>query len=207
MTPEIKKGKYIYYHCTGYSGDCDNVYVREESLSELLGDVVKQVYIDREQVEDIRTALLASQKDKVDYHKSSVQALQDREKHLVQLIDRAYEDKLSGSVTEDLWNRKSAAWENELANVRLQQRAHQGANSNYYEFGVQILELANKAYSLFLQQESHEKRRLLNTLLSNCTFYRGTLCPTYKTPFDILAKGSSFESKRGRRGSNSRPPT
>ena len=113
-----------------YRGDFDNVHACEESFSALLGDAVKQVYMDREQVEDIRTASLASQKDKVDYHRLAVQVLQAREKQLMQSIDRAYEDKLGGSVTEDFWNRKSAAWENELANIRLQLRAHQGANSD-----------------------------------------------------------------------------
>jgi hypothetical protein len=34
-----------------------------------------------------------------------------------------------------------------------------------------------------------ERRRLLDTVLSNCTFDRGTLCPTYTKPFDVLAKG------------------
>jgi hypothetical protein len=32
---------------------------------------------------------------------------------------------------------------------------------------------------------------LLKTLLSNCTFDRGTLCPTYRKPFDLFAEGST----------------
>jgi hypothetical protein len=39
-------------------------------------------------------------------------------------------------------------------------------------------------------QNAHEQARLLKTLLSNCTFDRGTLCPTYRKPFDLLAQGS-----------------
>gem|GEM_PF-3708902 len=39
----------------------------------------------------------------------------------------------------------------------------------------------------------------LDTLLSNCTFYRGSLCPTYRKPFDILAKGSEIQSMRAKR--------
>ncbi len=40
MTAEIKKGKYVYYRCTGFKGRCGNAYVREERLAELLGDVI-----------------------------------------------------------------------------------------------------------------------------------------------------------------------
>ena len=30
---ELKKGRYVYYHCTGGRGRCGNTYVREEDLS------------------------------------------------------------------------------------------------------------------------------------------------------------------------------
>jgi Recombinase zinc beta ribbon domain/Recombinase len=33
MTAEIKKARYIYYHCTGFRGNCGNTYIREEELS------------------------------------------------------------------------------------------------------------------------------------------------------------------------------
>jgi site-specific DNA recombinase len=32
MVGEIKKQRYVYYHCTGYKGKCDEPYVREEVL-------------------------------------------------------------------------------------------------------------------------------------------------------------------------------
>ena len=37
MTAELKKGKYVYYRCTGFKGRCGNAYIRQEELSELLG--------------------------------------------------------------------------------------------------------------------------------------------------------------------------
>ena len=30
MTAELKKGKYIYYRCTGFKGHCGNTYIRQE---------------------------------------------------------------------------------------------------------------------------------------------------------------------------------
>jgi hypothetical protein len=75
-------------------------------------------------------------------------------------------------------------------------KAHESANINYYETSSEILELANRAYDLYLRQNTQEQRALLNTLLSNCAFYRGTVCPTYKKPFDILARTAEFKTKR-----------
>ena len=111
-------------------------------------------------------------------------------------MDRAYEDKLSAKISDAMWERKSAEWESDLIDIQHKIRAHESANTNYYKTGVAILELANNAYDMYLQESREEQRKLLNTLLSNCTIYRGTICPTYNKPFDILAKGSARIAKR-----------
>lgn len=40
MTAELKKGRYVYYRCTGFRGRCGNTYIRQEQLSDLLGATV-----------------------------------------------------------------------------------------------------------------------------------------------------------------------
>src|SRR5438270_771689 len=40
-----RSGKYVYYHCTDFRGNCDNSYIREERLAELLGDVIRPIQI------------------------------------------------------------------------------------------------------------------------------------------------------------------
>lgn len=42
----MKKGKYVYYHCTGGRGKCDQPYVREEVLDSKLAEIVKAIQID-----------------------------------------------------------------------------------------------------------------------------------------------------------------
>ena len=32
LVGELKKGRYVYYHCTGYRGKCPEPYTREEAL-------------------------------------------------------------------------------------------------------------------------------------------------------------------------------
>jgi hypothetical protein len=46
-------------------------------------------------------------------------------------------------------------------------------------------------------QNSAEQRRLLETVLSNCTFDRGTICPTYSTPLDLFVRGNETGDWRG----------
>lgn len=197
MTAEIKKGKYIYYHCTGYHGKCGNTYVRQEVLDGLFGDALAQIRIGSDVVEDIKRALKDSKRDQTEHRQKSTKALKSRQSRLQSMIDNAYEDKLNGTITAELWSRKSAEWEDELVSVRQELAALENASMDYYQLGVQILELANSAYDKYLKQSAEQKAQLVRTILSNSTFTRGTLCPTYKKPFDILAEGASFKSKRG----------
>jgi len=48
LTAETKKGRYVYYHCTGYRGRCGNSYIRQEELAVRLGAVVEHIQIPTE---------------------------------------------------------------------------------------------------------------------------------------------------------------
>ncbi|MFQ5902032.1 MAG: recombinase family protein [Thermodesulfobacteriota bacterium] len=63
ITAEIKKSKYIYYHCTGFKGKCGEPYLREETLEEKFGDPLKYFRIDRERFQWIKEALKLSHEE------------------------------------------------------------------------------------------------------------------------------------------------
>ncbi len=86
--------------------------------------------------------------------------------------------------------------------IQIKMKAHQGANKNYLEDGVRILELANKAYSQYVRQNTHEKARLLKILLSNCLLKDGSPCPTYRKPFDLIAETVKTKDWLGDEDSN-----
>jgi hypothetical protein len=46
------------------------------------------------------------------------------------------------------------------------------------------------AYSSYVAKNPHEQERLMNTLVSNSAFDRGSFSPTNVKPFDVFAKGS-----------------
>jgi hypothetical protein len=105
-------------------------------------------------------------------------------------IDRAYEDRLSGHVSDDLWHRKTQQWEQELADIRRDTALHESASHDYAARGSKILELAQTAPAQFVTQNPAEQARMLKMLLSNCTFDRGSLSVAWVKPFDLLARGN-----------------
>ena len=116
--------------------------------------------------------------------------LQQQQLLLRSKLDRVYEDRLSDAIPEELWNSKSAALQDELRQVRTEMERHEVASQASETAGLQILELAQTAYSSYVAKNPHEQARLIKTLVSNSTFDRGSLSPTYVKPFDVFAKGS-----------------
>ena len=45
MVGEVKKKRYVYYHCTGYRGKCPEPYTREEVLAEQLAAGLRELVI------------------------------------------------------------------------------------------------------------------------------------------------------------------
>ncbi len=60
-------------------------------------------------------------------------------------LDRAHDDRLAGRIADELWLRKSAEWEAELASVRRETAKQEKASHDYGATGSKILELAKNA--------------------------------------------------------------
>lgn len=205
FTAETKKGQYVYYHCTGHRGPCGNTYVREEELVRQFGEILKQIHIPTELAGKLATVLRESQADKEKFTRASMLRLQQQQMLLRSKLDRVYEDRLSDQIPEDLWTSKSAELQEELRRVRAEMERHEAASQAYEAAGLQILELAQTAYSSYVTRNPHEQARLVKTLVSNSTFDRGSLSPTYIKPFDVFAKGVKTGDWLLRLDSNQQP--
>ncbi len=51
---------------------------------------------------------------------------------------------------------------------------------------ARILELAHKAYFLYLKQTPEEQAKLLKIVVSNCSIDAVNVYPTYRKPFDLI---------------------
>jgi hypothetical protein len=103
--------------------------------------------------------------------------------------------------------RKSAEWETELATVTAELSAFERPATSFVATGERIIEVAKRAGILYKTQDPAEQRRVLDSVLSNCTFDRGSVCPTYKKPFDLFVRGNETGEWRGRRDSNPSCPS
>ena len=120
--------------------------------------------------------------------------------------DQAYCDKLDGRITEDFWQRKSNEWQQEEQQALLALNGLQEVSRDRGLTAGRILELANKAYFLYVRQNPVEQGKLLKIVLSNCAIDGANLYPTYRKPFDLICKAAKNEEWSGREDLNLRPP-
>jgi site-specific DNA recombinase len=130
------------------------------------------------------------------HHREALVDLQDQYERLQKRLDAIYLDKLDGEITREFYEKKSNQWRREQEDILRRIEKHQDANRAYLDEGISILELAQQAVILYEKQTPHEKRRLLNFVLSNSTWKDGRLIPNYRIPFDLLAVTNSEYQKQ-----------
>jgi hypothetical protein len=83
-------------------------------------------------------------------------------------MDQAYTDKLDGKISEEFWSRKAGEWQAEEQQIQTALKGLKQAQADRILDGIRILELANKAYFLYLKQTPAEQAKLFRIVLSNC---------------------------------------
>jgi site-specific DNA recombinase len=186
MVGELKKDRYIYYHCTGYKGRCDEPYVREEILEKQFSEMLGRLEV----LAWVRDALRASHADEKREHEAAMGRLRAEYDRLQARMHAMYVDKLDGKVDGAFFERMSAEWQAQQDYCLREIERHQTADRSYLEEGVRLLELARSAQRLFAGQGAREKHRLLNFVVSNSTWKGKKLEVTLRQPFDALAEST-----------------
>ena len=202
---ELKKGKYVYYRCSGYRGKCLLPRFREEQIAERLGQIIKDIHIPDEVVARIEQSLNRTKLQQRDRTASERARLEERLKEVSRRMDQAYTDKLDGKIPEDFWQRKMIEWKAEEQKIKIAVAGLQTRNHDRIGDAKRILELANKAYFLYLTRKPAEQARLLRKVLLNCAIDATSLYPTYRKPFDIIFGRAKREEWSGRADLNCRP--
>ncbi len=208
LVAEKKKGKYVYYHCTGNKGKCAEPYAREEVLEECFADLLKGLVFDDEVMDWVTDALHQSHADEKRFRDQSIARLQAEHGKIQNRLDKLYEDRLDGFIEPAFFERKTQEWRQTQRRLTDQIAEHEDANHDYFKDGVRLLELSKKAYFLFKKQNQSEKRKLLDFVCSNSTWKDRTLTVTFRQPFDILAVTNSAwqrEKAAGATSSDLRP--
>ncbi len=161
---EIKKQRYVYYHCTGYADKCQGnpascrrKHVREEALEAQFTELLGRLRFDDEVLEWVREALHASHADERREHEEAIRRHQAEYKRLDERIHAMYVDKLDGLVDAAFFERMSNQWREEQNRCLREIERLQAADRSYMDEGVQLLELARTTRKGCSQSRSRAK--------------------------------------------------
>ena len=120
VSGEIKKGKYIYYSCTGAKRPCEqkHKYIRESVIERQIVEAIERIKIDEKQKSWIQTVLAESFKDEQKYTKTMLNSLNKQKEILSKRIETIYLDKLDGKITEEFWLQKHEEWSASLSKIQ-----------------------------------------------------------------------------------------
>jgi DNA invertase Pin-like site-specific DNA recombinase len=161
VTAEIQKQKYIYYHCTRYKGKCALPFMREEEVSHNLGQILQDIYIPDDVLAQLQASLTEDQHCAQSAKKEQREKLQARLTSVRKRIDQAYMDKLDGTISAEFWQRMTAEWQMEEQQILLAMQGLEQASADTFLNAKKTLELANRAYSLYVTQKPAEQAKLL----------------------------------------------
>jgi hypothetical protein len=150
---------------------------------------------DDDVLEWVRDALHASDADERRELEEAIRRHQTEFKRLQDRINPMYVDKLDGLIETAFFERMSNQWCEEQNRCQREIERRQNADKSYKDEGIALLDLARNAQRLFAAQEPREKRRLLNFLLSNCTWEDGEAVSTFREPFDMLAETAADSNR------------
>jgi len=205
VTAEIKRERYTYYRCTGYRGKCALPYLREDEVGDRLGQVLKDIHIPDAILAQLQESLLNARRQREALAREQQERYNQRLGQISRRMDLAYQDRLDGKISEQFWIKKSTEWQQEEMQVRESLRSLENVPPERYLNASCILELANKAYFLYVRQDHAKRAKLLKLVLSNCGIDAVSLYPTYRKPFDLIFQKAKTEEWRARGDSNSRP--
>jgi site-specific DNA recombinase len=198
VTAEIKKERYTYYRCTGFRGRCGLPYFREEELGDRLGQILKDIHIPDNILAQLQESLLNNKRREEGIRRQEVERLVQRLAQAHRRMDQAYQDKLDGKISEEFWMRRSTEWQAEENQIRASMQGLEMARPERLLDAARILELANKAYFLYVKQNHSERAKLLKMVLSNCGIDAVSIYPTYRKPFDLIFQRAKTEEWRAR---------
>ncbi|MDR2856323.1 MAG: recombinase family protein, partial [Novosphingobium sp.] len=186
MVGEIKKGRYIYYHCTGFKGKCGEPYVRQEVVEEQFKEALGRLHIDEKVFALIQRAIREGHDDERRERDERVERLRGEADRLLQRLDTLYIDKLEGRITTEHHDRLANVWREERSRCLRDVESLFGAEDSMVDDGLALLDFARNAASGFEKWQLADKRNGLKMLLSNCSWANQKIHVEFRQPFAML---------------------
>ena len=219
LVGEIKKKRYVYYHCTGYRGKCPEPHTREEVLERQFTDSLHDLIIPPPVLEWLQAELITSDVNAQAAREQLLRRDQAELERLQKRLDVLYDDRLDERIDASTYDQKAAEVRQQQERARRRVADAQAITLPPATQAVDLMALTSKAADLFLEQPGTEQRKLLRLVLETANWKGGELRMSFREPFSqirltnrashtnngcLAANGSDSDMWRRKRDSNPR---
>jgi site-specific DNA recombinase len=192
MSPEIKKGKYIYYSCTNAKGICHREYINEETLLKPIYEVLDAFESIPEEVQaKLVEELRNTSEMETLYHKKQIKRLRGASEVIQTKKERLLDRHLDGSITSDDYTKKLNQLHSEQQKLNIELEEYMKGDYEYHLHVGTVLSISRRAKEIFESSEIDEKRAILRYLLQNPTVKGKKLSFTLASPFNLVLEVAS----------------
>jgi site-specific DNA recombinase len=197
VTAELKKERYVYYHCAAPRSECARPFVNEKKLVTEFAQMLDRLHFDAKRLawaaDELRREAGRDREARV----VAIRQLEVDRARLQRRLDVLYDDRLDGRIDSAAYDRRAQDTQGQLRELDAALDAHRTSDEDFIADGIALLEVAAHAGEIFREREGFDQRRLLDFVLSNCEWKPGHLDYTFRQPFGLIADAVGTAPAKG----------
>lgn len=182
---ELQKGR-VYYRC--HTKACVKTSVREDDIASLLDEKLRALVFNDAEKAEMLARIGELKASWVEHREQEMQSLTLQIDQLTERLNRTTDAYLEGVLDREAFEERKAALVTERRALTDRRADYEANRASVPDELRKFVELAGAAYSLYCGAITTKKRRLLRTVMSNCTIDQKRLDITWQNPFRFVAE-------------------
>ncbi len=194
MVAERKKGKYVYYHCTGRRGKCPEPYTPQDVLVDHFAGVLGELVISEEVLSWLAEAVNSTDVTEARARETAIKTKKAEIDRLVHKLNTLYDDRLDGRITGTYYDQKAAQIESQQAELRRNIAELESCTLPPLTTAVELARLTSQACIAFRQQTGEEQRKLITLVMKEASWQDKKLRTTLFEPFSLVRRSNQLKA-------------
>jgi site-specific DNA recombinase len=189
VTWQLQKGHY-YGVCRRLTEACkQGKMLREDKIEEMImTELKKLVCPSPEVIEWVVKTMQAQHQERIEQREQLLTSLQTQLKRIKSMEETLYDDKLSGEITKERYEEKHEHFIKQQSDIEDQINQIDRSIGDRLEQRLVILELSQKAASIYASKPPEQKRLIISKLFANLSLQAGSLSVNYSKFAEAIAK-------------------
>jgi site-specific DNA recombinase len=181
-----KKGKFVYYRCTGSKGKCGQKYIRQEDIDAHITSALGELAIPAWMATEISSRLKESHERETATEKAEFNRLRSEEGRKRSHIEILYDDRLNRVISSEEYQQRADVIKSDLARIAEDIAKLGNRNFKYKEEGILILDILSGLKETYSKADYPGKVKILAVVLNRVILQGEDTRFVWRPPFDYL---------------------